>query len=122
MSYIDFILNLAGLLLWIKWRSLPFDPFNKRTPATLVGTLRRAAPSRFRRWHLLAGIGLLLVLRALLYWQIGPVVHWTARLDLDVIAISLRSDLPGRMLLFSILSFGLALGILFLWLLLLSLL
>jgi uncharacterized protein YggT (Ycf19 family) len=122
MNIIDFILNLAGLLLWMKWRSLPFDPFNRRTPATLVGTLRRAAPSRFRRWHLLAGIGLLLVLRALLYWQIGPVVHWTARLDLGVIAISLRSDLPGRMLLFSILSFGLALGILFLWLLLLSLL
>ena len=71
MSYVDFILNLAGLLLWIKWRSLPFDPFNKRTPATLVGTLRRAAPSHFRRWHLLAGIGLLLVLRALVYWWIG---------------------------------------------------
>ena len=122
MNIVDFILNLAGLLLWMKWRSLPFDPIHKRTPATLVGTLRRAAPSRFRRWHLLAGIGVLLVLRALLYWQIGPVVHWTARLDLGVIAISLRSDLPGRMLLFSVLSFGLALGILFLWLLLLSLL
>jgi uncharacterized protein YggT (Ycf19 family) len=122
MSYVDFILNLAGLLLWMKWRSLPFDPFNQRTPATLVGTLRRAAPSCFRRWHLLAGIGLLLVLRALLYWQIGPATHWTGRLDLGVIAISLRSDLPGRMLLFSVLSFGLALGILFLWLLLLSLL
>jgi len=122
MNIVDFILNLAGLLLWMKWRSLPFDPFNQRTPATLVGTLRRAAPSRFRRWHLLAGIGLLLVLRALLYWQIGPAVHWTGRLDLGVIAISLRSDLPGRMLLFSAGSFGLALGILFLWLLLLSLL
>ena len=66
MAIVDFILNLAGLLLWIKWRSLPFDPFNKRIPATLVGTLRRAAPSRFRRWHLLAGIALLLVLRALI--------------------------------------------------------
>ena len=122
MNIVDFILNLAGVLLWMKWRSLPFDPFNRRTPATLVGTLRRAAPSRFRRWHLLAGIGLLLVFRALLYWQIGPMAHWTGRLDLGVIAISLRSDLPGRMLLFSVFSFGLALGILFLWLLLLSLL
>jgi uncharacterized protein YggT (Ycf19 family) len=122
MSFIDSILNLAGLLLWMKWRSLPFDPFNQRTPATLVGTLRRAAPSRFRRWHLLAGVGLLLVLRALLYWQIGPALHWTGRLDLGVIAISLRSDLPGRMLLFSVFSFAVALGILFLWLLLLSLL
>jgi uncharacterized protein YggT (Ycf19 family) len=122
MGYIDFILNLAGLLLWIKWRSLPFDPIHKRTPATLVGTLRRAAPSHFRRWHLLAGIGLLLVLRAMIYRQIGPALHWTGRLDLGVIALSFRSDLFARMLLFSISSFGLALGIFYLWLLLLSLL
>ena len=122
MGYVDFILNLAGLLLWIKWRSLPFDPIHKRTPATLVGTLRRAAPSHFRRWHLLAGIGLLLLLRAVIYWQIGSAAHWTGRLDLGVITLSFRSDLFGRMLLFSIGSFGLALGIFYLWLLLLSLL
>ncbi len=122
MGYIDFILNLVALLLWIKWRSLPFDPIHKRTPATLVGTLRRAAPSHFRRWHLLAGIGLLLIFRALFYWQIGPAAHWTGRLDLDVITLSFRSDLFGRMLLFSVSSFGLTLGIFYLWLLLLSLL
>jgi uncharacterized protein YggT (Ycf19 family) len=122
MGIVDFILNLAGLLLWIKWRSLPFDPIHKRTPATLVGTLRRAAPSHFRRWHLLAGIGLLLVLRALIYWQIGPAIHWTGRLDLDVITLSFRSDLFARVLLFSVSSFGLMLGIFYLWLVLLSLL
>lgn len=122
MGYVDFILNLAGLLLWIKWRSLPFDPIHKRTPATLVGTLRRAAPSHFRRWHLLAAIGALLVLRALFYWQIGPAAHWAGRLDLGVITLSFRSDLFGRMFLFSVSSFGLTLGIFYLWLLLLSLL
>jgi uncharacterized protein YggT (Ycf19 family) len=122
MGYVDFILNLAGLLLWIKWRSLPFDPIHKRTPATLVGTLRRAAPSHFRRWHLLAAIGALLVLRALFYRQIGPATHWTGRLDLGVITLSFRSDLFSRMLLFSVSSFGLTLGIFYLWLLLLSLL
>ena len=122
MSYVDFILNLAGLLLWIKWRSLPFDPIHKRTPATLVGTLRRAAPTYFRRWHLLAAIGALLILRAMIYRQIGPAVHWTGRLDLSVITLSFRSDLFARVLLFSVSSFGLALGIFYLWLLLLSLL
>ncbi len=122
MAIVDFILNLAGLLLWIKWRSLPFDPIHKRTPATLVGTLRRAAPSHFRRWHLLAAIGGLLVLRAVFYWQIGPAAHWTGKLDLGVITLSFRSDLFGRMLLFSFFSFGLTLGIFYLWLLLLSLL
>ncbi|MEI9963054.1 MAG: hypothetical protein WDM76_18655 [Limisphaerales bacterium] len=84
MGFIDFILNLAGLLLWVNWRSLPFDPFTKRTPATLVGTLRRAAPSRFRRWHLLLAIGALLLLRAVFYWQVGSAAHWTGRLDLGV--------------------------------------
>jgi uncharacterized protein YggT (Ycf19 family) len=122
MEIVDFILNLASLLLWLNWRSLPFDPFNQRTPATLVGTLRRAAPSRFRRWHLLAGIAVLLVLRAVFYRHIGPAAHWTGKLDLGVIALSFRSDLLDRMLLFSVLSFGLTLGIFYLWLLLLSLL
>ncbi len=122
MGYVDFILNLAGLLLWIKWRSLPFDPIHKRTPATLVGTLRRSAPSHFHRWHLLATIGTMLALRALFYWQIGPAVHWTGRLDFGVITLSFRSDWFGRMFLFSIFSFVLALGIFYTWLVLLSLL
>jgi uncharacterized protein YggT (Ycf19 family) len=124
VDYVDFILNLAGLLLWIKWRSLPFDPFNKRTPATLVGTLRRAAPSHFRRWHLLAAIGLLLVLRAVVYWWIESAFRrvWMGKLDLGVTVLLFRSDWFLRILFFSIFSFALALGIFYLWLLLLSLL
>ena len=47
MGFVDFILNLAGLLLWINWRAAMFDPLGKRTPATLIGTLRRAAPANF---------------------------------------------------------------------------
>jgi len=120
VSLIDFILNLAGLLLWIKWRSLPFDPFNKRIPATLIGTLRRAAPSHFRRWHLLATIGALLVLRALFYWQIGSAAGWIGKLDLGVTVLFFRSNLFGQILLFSIFSYARALGIFYLWLLLLS--
>ncbi len=46
MALIDFILNLAGLLLWLNWRSVRLDPLGKRTPATLIGTLRRAEPQR----------------------------------------------------------------------------
>ncbi|HEY1489654.1 MAG TPA: hypothetical protein VGF90_01330 [Verrucomicrobiae bacterium] len=122
MGYVDFILNLAGLLLWLNWCSLPFDPFNKRTPATLAGTLRRTGPSQFRRWHLLAAIGALLILRALLYWWIGPAAHWTGKLDLGVISLSFRSDLLGRMFMFSIFSLVLTVAIFYLWLLLLSLL
>ena len=122
MALIDFILNLAGLLLWANWRSTLFDPLNKRTPATLVGTLRRAAPTRFRHWHLLAAIGALLVLRALLYWQIGSETGWSGKLDLGVTTIFFRSNFFGQMLLFSIFSFARILGIIYLWLLLLSIL
>jgi uncharacterized protein YggT (Ycf19 family) len=122
MGYVDFILNLAGLLLWVNWRSLPFDPFTKRTPATLVGTLRRAAPSRFQRWHLLVVIGLLLLCRAGFYRLLGPAIGWVGQLDLGVITLSFRSDWFDHVLLFSFLSFGQALGIFYLWLLLLSIL
>jgi len=122
MGLIDFILNLAGLLLWINWRSTLFDPFEKRTPATLVGALRRAAPTRFRHWHLLAAIGALLVLRAVIYRQVGPATAWTGKLDLGATMIYFRSNYFGQMLLFSIFSFARILGILYLWLLLLSIL
>ena len=123
MALIDFILNLAGLLLWLNWRSVRFDPLGRRTPATLIGTLRRAEPRRLRRWHLLAALGGLLLLRAVLYWQIGAGVGWAAgKLNLGIIELSFRSDSFGRIQLFSIFSFGLTLGVLYLWLLLLSIL
>ena len=123
MALIDFILNLAGLLLWLNWRSVRFDPLGRRTPATLIGTLRRAEPRRLRRWHLLAALGGLLLLRAVLYWQIGAGVGWAAgKLNLGIIELSFRSDSFGRILLFSIFSFGLTLGVFYLWLLLLSIL
>ncbi|MGB7749032.1 MAG: hypothetical protein WBN75_17275 [Verrucomicrobiia bacterium] len=122
MALIDFILNLAGLLLWLNWRSVRLDPLGKRTPATLIGTLRRAEPKRMRRWHLLAALGGLLLLRAVFYWQIGSAAHWTGTLNLNVITLSFRSDFFARMLWFSIFSFGLTLAVFYLWLLLLSIL
>src|SRR5512141_1371778 len=122
MGLINLILNLAGVLLWLSWRSVRFDPLAKTTPATLVGTLRRAEPHRLKRWHLLAGLVGLLVVRAVLYWQLGPAVDWTPHLHLRGvgIAIPFRSDSLLRMLLFSGLSFALTLGLCYLWLLFLS--
>jgi len=123
VGIIDFILNLAGLLLWLNWRSLRFDPLGQRTPATLIGTLRRAEPRRLRRWHLPASLGGLLFLRAVLYWQIGSGVGWAAgKLNLGVIELSFRSDHFIPILLFSFFSFGLTLGVFYLWLLLFSIL
>jgi uncharacterized protein YggT (Ycf19 family) len=124
MDLIDFILNLAGLLLWLNWRAAKADPLGRPTPATLVGTLRRAEPAHAMRWHLPAMLGGLLLLRALFYWQIGSALKpvWAGTLDLGVIAPSFISNSFGRILLFSIFSFARMFGILYLWLVLLSIL
>ena len=122
MSWVDLILNIAGLLLWLNWRAGKIDPIGKRTPATLVGTLRQAAPSRSWRWNLPIFLGALLFVRALIYWQIGPALRWSGTLNLGVISLSFRSDWFGLILLFSLLSFLLSLGILYSCLLLVSLL
>src|SRR5215469_11556331 len=93
MGAVDFILNLAGLLLWLNWRSNRFDPLVKRLPATLMGTLRPAAPKKLRRWLFLIFIALLLGLRALIYCWIGTMFPnvWVGKLNLGLTMLSFRS-------------------------------
>ena len=123
VDYVDFILNLAGLLLWLNWRVSLADPLDKRRPATLIGTLRRAVPGgMWSRWQLPAILAGLLLLRAVVYWKIGPAVGWNGKLDLAVATPFFRSNLFSHMVLFSIFSFARMLGIVYLWLLLLSIL
>ncbi|HEX4644480.1 MAG TPA: hypothetical protein VH598_02615, partial [Verrucomicrobiae bacterium] len=110
-----------GLLLWLSWCSARFDT-PVRTPATLAGTLRKADPSGPRHWRILAVLLGLLAFRAWIYGAIGPAVNWTPSLDLGFITLSFRGNQARFMLLFSFLSFGLALAVFYLWLLLLSLL
>jgi uncharacterized protein YggT (Ycf19 family) len=121
MGLIDFILNLAAVLLWLSWRSIRFDPLARTKPATLVGTLRRAEPLRVKGWQLLAGLAALLVLRALVYRQLGSEADWTPRLDLFFIVLAFPSrPPPGHLLpalLFSLLSFVRMLIICYFWLL-----
>ena len=120
MALIDLLLNLAGLLLWFNWRSAHLDRLAISTPVTLAGTLRRAEPSRFKRWHFLATLAALLIARAWLYRQLGPLVDWTPSLRLGPIAVWFRSDYFSRSLAFSVLSFVSALGLFYLSLLLVS--
>ena len=121
MTLIDFTLNLAGLLLWLSWRSMGLDPLVKTLPASLASAVKRADPPRIGRWYFLAGLVALLIIRALLYWRIGPAVDWVPHLKLGAISIFFRSDLLRRMLLFSALGFAVTLAMFYLWLLLLSL-
>ena len=119
MSLLNFILNLIGLLLWVNWRALAFK---ERVPyrSTLLHTLRSAEANPERRWRYLAGLLVLLLLRAWLYGQLGSALSWVPAIDLHAIAIPFRADLPWRMTFFSFLSFGGALALFYLWLLLLS--
>lgn len=118
MSLIDFILNIAGLLLWLNWRAVPL--IGPATPgALLVSTLRPAGPAR-PRYYYLAGLLALLAARAVFYWQIGEPIHWNPRIPLGPTTVGFRSDVFGRMLFFSVFSFGVTLGIFYLCLLLLS--
>jgi uncharacterized protein YggT (Ycf19 family) len=86
--------------------------------------LRRAEVRRFENWQLPAALLGLLLLRALFYWLIAGTLGWTGRIDLGVIAVPFKCDTQagslGRMLLYSVYSFGAALVGFHLWLLLLS--
>lgn len=118
MSLIDFILNVAGLLLWLNWRAIPFVPAS-RPGMSLVSTVRPAGRPTPRVYYLVTLVAML-VIRAIVYWQLGTQIDWSPRIPLGPVTVWFRSDLPGRMLLFSFLSFGVALGILYLCLLVLS--
>ncbi len=118
MSVIDFILNLVGLLLWLNWRAIPL-PKTSAAGSLLASTLKPAGPPRPRAFYL-AALLLLLPGRAFFYWQVGEPIHWNPRIPLGPTTFWFRSDVFGRMLLFSVLSFAVALGIFYLCLLLLS--
>src|SRR5882724_13578075 len=119
---IDFILNVAGLLLWLNWRSVRMDPFNRGIPATLAGTVRRAEPMRLKRCHFLAALAALLFIRDFFYVHIGAAANWTPKLNLTVVTPAFPLVTRGHAfflsaLLFSVGSFVRLLVIFSLWLL-----
>jgi uncharacterized protein YggT (Ycf19 family) len=120
MSSIDLLLNIAGVLLWLNWRSFAFDPLLKSTPATLVGTLKRAEPHRLKRWQILTSLGLLLFLRAVLYWQLGSAADWTPKIDLVLVVLPFRISFFESALLYSLVSFARVLTVIYFWFLALA--
>jgi hypothetical protein len=121
LSLIDFILNLAGLLLWLGWRSTRFDPLVRTSVSSLAGTLRRAEPQRMKGWQFLVGVVALVIIRALFYWQIGSAVSLSFKLDLLAVVPNFRSSRFLPAMVFSVLSLARMLGIFYFWLLFLVL-
>ena len=124
MALIDFILNLmrrAGALVELAFRKAGSIHFQSRLPP-----LRWSAPcarpiARTRIvGYCLASFSLLILVRALAYWEICGPAHVTPAMDLGVVYLSIRSDHLFHMLLFSILSFALTLAGFYFWMLLLS--
>ena len=116
---IDFLLNIVGLLLWFNWRA---SGLRLAAPGvvSLAATIQRTEAIEPRRWFSFGCLIALLIIRALLYCQIGSKVNWIATLDLTAIALPFRSDLLSRMFLFSLLSFFVSLAAVYASLLLLS--
>ncbi len=119
MGLVDFILNLAGLLMWLNWRARQLQPLAGSPPATLASTVRHAEPRRRRRYQSLLFLLLLLLVRAFLYRQLGSPADWTPRLDLGIVVLAFRNENFPVLLLYSGLSFLRVLAIFYFWLLVL---
>lgn len=121
MGFVDTLLNLAGLLLWLNWLAVRFDPLSQPMASTLAGTLKRADTVDRRRFGYLVALMALLLIRPGFYHHLGAVMDWTPSLNLGVMVIPFRCDYAGRILLFSFVSFLHLLGLFYLTLLFISL-
>jgi uncharacterized protein YggT (Ycf19 family) len=119
MGFVDLLLNLAGLLLWLTWRSFRFDPLVQRVPRTLAGTLKPLRTPKLKGSGFLLSLLGLLVFRAVVYYEIGPAADWTPKLDFGLVVLALRSHFFLTASLFSVLSFLRVLVIFYFWLLIL---
>jgi len=119
MSLIDLILNIACVLLWLKWRDKSHDLLTPKV--SLIVTLKKTRPSHRRIWFLMGLLALLLI-RSVFYWQLGSALNWNPPIWFGVIPLPFRGDFFSRMLFFSFLSFGVALVLFYHCLLLLSIL
>lgn len=117
MNLLHFLLNGAGLVLWLCWRPAGLEPTGgwRRGGGLVVNSF----PAGWR-WVFLAALTGLLLVRGWLYWQLGRDVDWVASLDLGAVRLDFHSGRLGRMGAFSVASFALFLGGYFAWLLLLA--
>jgi uncharacterized protein YggT (Ycf19 family) len=120
LGWVHVLLNLVGLMLWLKWREEMLQSARRVVGVALVSTLRRAEEAPSRRWLYLGWLAGLVFLRAVGYQVMGTGVRWTPVIDLVAIVIPFRSDLFWRMLSFSVTSQVVFVMEFYFWLLLLS--
>lgn len=118
MKTVDWLLNFASILIWIRWLAFFKTPTHVHlTLATIV----KPADNRVKRSYFpLFVILLILVGRAIFYYYTAPMTKWNPTLDLIAITIPFKSEFLFRILLYSFLSFLLFLIVFYFWLFFLS--
>lgn len=86
MSYLDLLLNIVGLLIWVNWRSLSF--MQPARALTLAAAAKPTERARQQRWPILLALPIMLALRAVFYWQFGPALDWVPKLRLGMLIVS----------------------------------
>lgn len=74
MRLIDIILNLATLLLWLNWRAIEMEPLSQPR-ISILSNLKKIDRPR-SRWISFVAMLVLLLLRAVIYWQLGSALGW----------------------------------------------
>ena len=85
-----------------------------------MGTLKKTEPARFKGWQFLAGLVLLLLIRAVVYWELGSPADWTPKLNLGFVILAFRSQTFTTVALYSFLSYLRFHVIFYFWLLLMT--
>jgi hypothetical protein len=118
VNFIDAILNLATVLLWLQWRSL--RTAHPPLPTKSLLSLLQPTDKPLAATRILVFLTALLLVRALFYWQIGSPLHWVPNLPFGPVPVPFRSDFLGLMLLYSMSAGAHAIVVMYFWLLLLS--
>src|SRR5260370_16238863 len=101
MDFLNFLLNLAGLLLWLNWRSIGFVARAMASSASLLGPLKRTQSTAASRWPYFAGLVALLLFRSLFYWQAGSALRGRPQLPLPLLPLPFPPPFPWPALPFS---------------------
>lgn len=105
MAFVDQLLNLIGLVLWLSWRSAS-RPAPIRGAGTLLSNLKPVETRGTRRWPYPLTLVALVAGRPLLYAPLAHLLDWTPTLSPGPVTLAFRADEPARLLAFSVLSFA----------------
>jgi hypothetical protein len=106
MHWLDWMTDLVGLLLWLSWRGFGSLPVSPRPALTLLSNLRPADRTARRSPMFLPALAVLLLIRAVVHHSFSPQFAEAVPWSLGAVTVVFRSDLWGRILAHSVLSWS----------------